>query len=144
MIKEFVEYWEKNKEKLEEYLRTHKQEEYSEYVDLVKLLFEHVINPEVDGWRYSKYDTENILGIDDGDYQGTLVFILHRDTYQPSVSDYVYTSVYYGSCSGCDTLLGISEYSDELPTEEQIKDYMMLCLHLLQNCVYMTYGESEE
>lgn len=80
---------------------------------------------------------KNILEIDDGDYQGTEIFILHKNVYQPYIEDYVYTSTYYGSCSGCDTLMGISEYDDGLPSESQVKDYMDLCLHLLQKCHYM-------
>lgn len=136
MIKEFCLAWEKNKDKLEEYFRTTKQDEYGNYEDLVKLLFDIVINPSIES-DYYRFDTENILVIDDGDYQGTQVFILHRDQYQPSVEDYVYTNTYYGSCSYCDTLLGISGCSDELPSESQVNDYMDLCLHLLQKCHYM-------
>ena len=108
MIKEFCLAWEKNKDKLEEYFRKARQEEYGNYEDLVKLLFDIVINPSIECDHY-RFDTENILVIDDGDYQGTQVFILHRDQYQPSVEDYVYTNTYYGSCSGCDTLLSINE-----------------------------------
>lgn len=107
MIKEFCLAWEKNKDKLEEYFRKTRQEEYGNYEDLVKLLFDIVINPSIECDHY-RLDTENILVIDDGDYQGTQVFILHRDQYQPSVEDYVYTNTYYGSCSGCDTLLSIN------------------------------------
>lgn len=136
MIKEFCLAWEKNKDKLEEYFRKTRQEEYGNYEDLVKLLFDIVINPSIECDHY-RLDTENILVIDDGDYQGTQVFILHRDQYQPSVEDYVYTNTYYGSCSGCDTLLSINEYEDELPSESQVNDYMDLCLHLLQRCHYM-------
>ena len=136
MIKEFCLAWEKNKDKLEEYFRKTRQEEYGNYEDLVKLLFDIVINPSIECDHY-RLDTENILVIDDGDYQGTQVFILHRDQYQPSVEDYVYTNTYYGSCSGCDTLLSINEYEDGLPSESQVNDYMYLCLHLLQRCHYM-------
>lgn len=136
MIKEFCLAWEKNKNKLEEYFRTTKQDEYVNYEDLVKLLFDIVINPSIES-DYYRFDTENILVIDDGDYQGTQVFILHRDQYQPSVEDYVYTNTYYGSCSGRDTLLSINEYEDGLPSESQVNDYMDLCLHLLQKCHYM-------
>lgn len=134
MIKEFCLAWWKNKDKLEEYLRTTPQSEYGSYEDLVKLIFDVVINPEE---KHFKYDTENIRSIDDGNYQGTLIFILHRDIYQPDVSDYVFTSVYYGSCSGCDTLLSISGYEDDIPSEGQVEDYMTLCLHLLEHCHFM-------
>lgn len=142
MIKEFVLAWEKNKDKLERYFRTNKQELYAEYNDLVKLLFDIVINPEIEAesiWTYNKkFDTSRILEIDDGEYQGTLIFVLHRNKYCPSVEDYVYTSVDYGSCSHCDILLRINDYCTEtLPCEEQIRDYMQLSLHLLQRCKYM-------
>ena len=147
MIKEFVEAWEKNKDKLEEYLKTHKQEEYYSYKQLVKLLFDIVINPEIDKHEglfelTALYDTGNILTIDDGDYQGTLIFVLHENRYQPSVDEYVYTNVGYGSCSGCDTLQAIHCYSvGETPDETQLKDYMTLCLHLLQRCKRMSDDE---
>lgn len=97
MIKEFCLAWEKNKDKLEEYFKNTKQDEYSEYMDLVGLLFDIVINPELGGWDTNKFDTKNILKIDDGDYQGTEIYILHRDVYQPGIEDYVYTNTYYGS-----------------------------------------------
>lgn len=137
MIKEFCLAWEKNKDKLEEYFRNTKQDKYGEYKNLVELLFDIVINPELD----NKFDTKNILEIDDGDYQGTEIFILHKNVYQPDIEDYVYTNTYYGSCSGCDTLLAINEYEDGLPDDSQINDYMDLCLHLFQKCHYMTDDE---
>lgn len=142
MIKEFVRYWEVGKENLRDYFKKTKQEKYSEYKDLVVALFKYVINPGIqcDSAHtrcYDAYDTKKITVIDDGDYQGTLLFVLPRRSYQPFVDDYVYTSVCYGSCSGCDTLLGISHYSDVLPNKNQIDDYMTLCLHLLQNCRFM-------
>ena len=141
MIKQFVYAWDQNKDKLEEFIKTHKQEEYDSYKDLVKLLFDIVINPVITEeftypW-YQGFDTDDILEIDNGDYQGSLIYILHIDTYQPSVCEYVWTSVEYGSCSVCDTLRGIESrgnYSDELPDEQQVKDYMELCLDLLQGC----------
>ena len=133
MIKEFTTYWEKNKGDLEKFLKTTKQEKYTSYESLVKALFEKVINPNVN----NKFDTKNILIIDDGDYQGTQIFLLHIATYQPSVSDYVYTNTYYGSCSGCDTLLAISNYGCGYPNDNQVEDYMTLCLHLLQKCCFM-------
>ena len=130
MIKEFVEKWNKYKNDLEDYFRNTKQEEYGTYKDIVKVLFEKIINRDM---YYGEYDTENILVIDDGDYQGTQIFILHRNTYQPSIDEYVYTNTYYGSCSGCDTLQAIPSWD----SESQVKDYMELALHLLQKCKFM-------
>lgn len=134
MIKEFIEKWDKYKNELEEYFKTNKQLEYSSYELIVKALFDIIINKDEE----DKFNTENIVVIDDGDYQGTQIFMLHKDWYQPSVEDYVYTNTYYGSCSGCDTLLAIQDWDlEELPSEEQIKEYMTLALHLLQKCKYM-------
>jgi hypothetical protein len=79
---------------------------------------------------YDDPDPERIHRIDDGDYQGTLVFVIAAKGYQPS--DYWYVKVGYGSCSGCDTLQSISNYSDAPPTEEQVKEYMTLALHVVQ------------
>lgn len=45
MIKEFVEAWDVNKNKLEDYFRNTRQGDYSEYSNIVTKLFEIVINP---------------------------------------------------------------------------------------------------
>lgn len=142
MIITFIDYWNKDKDKLEEYFKSHEQYEYNDYGSLVKLVFDIIVNPNLNngitGHEFYAYDTDNILEIDDGDYQGTLVFVLHENTYQPFVTNYLYTYVNYGSCSHCDTLQAIQDMSDNyeigIPTEEQVKDYMSLCLHLLESC----------
>ena len=72
--------------------------------------------------------------IDNGDYQGTQIFLIPLDVYQLDVNQYVYTNTYYGSCSGCDTLHAIFWRYDETPNEKQIIDLMQLALHLLQKC----------
>ena len=140
MIKEFVDAWDKNKRNLENWFRETPQNEYDSYELLVKKLFELVINPYLEKNIFSERDVFNIDEmhiIDDGNYQGTQIFFIHSDVYQPSVGDYVYTNNYYGSCSGCDTLLGISMYEEGLPNEQQVKGYMSLCLNLLQECKYL-------
>lgn len=129
MIIELVKQWEENKHKLEEYFKTTKQEEYNSYEVIVKKVFEICLPKATD---YSGWDLDKMTVIDDGDYQGTQIFIIPTDTYQPSVEDYVMTDTYYGSCSGCDTLQAISECGYELPTDEQVKEYMTLALHLVQ------------
>lgn len=152
MIKEFVAAWDKNKDKLREYIATHDEAKLGSYLDLVKLLFDVVINPEVakateDGWykKYLTYQTDKILVIDDCRYQGCMLFILHKNFDDPGVSDYVYTSVYYGSCSYCDTLQGIWDRNwGGAPDEQQINDLMTLCLHLLQNCHEFQYQEADD
>lgn len=131
MITELINQWEANKHKLEEYFRNNKQEEYcGTYKSILQKTFELVITQadEYDSWDY-----ENITVIDNGDYQGTQLFLIPKKTYQPTVEDYLITHNEYGSCSGCDTLLGIGFCNDdELPSEEQVKEYMTLALHIVQ------------
>jgi hypothetical protein len=81
---------------------------------------------------YGKYnpDPERIHVIDDGDYQGTLVYVIGSKNYQPDV--YWYVKVSYGSCSNCDTLAAIRDNANTPPTAEQIKDYITLALHIVQ------------
>lgn len=67
---------------------------------------------------YGSPDPDRILEINDGEYQGTLLYVIAADGYQPS--DYWFVKVGYGSCSGCDTLEALRYYSDEAPTEKQI------------------------
>lgn len=73
---------------------------------------------------------DRIHEINDGDYQGTLVYVVGAMGYQPS--RYWYVQVSYGSCSGCDTLEAIRGYSAEKPDEDQVKEYMTLALHVVQ------------
>lgn len=141
MIKEFIDKWQKDKDKLEEYLRTTPQSEYSTYRALLEKTIELVLNGEC-GDEFSDLDIKRITEIDDGDYQGTLVYMIPKCKYQPSADDYVVTYVWYGSCSGCDTLLSISSYKDGLPTKSQVNKYMLLCLHMIERMKYV-YDENE-
>ena len=133
MVQEIVKQWDKNKHKLENYFKTTEQGEYcGSYEYILKKVIELVLNDE-GGNSWERYDASNLHTIDDGDYQGTLVFLFPRETYQPSIEDYIITYVSYGSCSGCNTLQAISNYEDGIATDDQVKDYMMLALHLIQN-----------
>lgn len=124
MIPEIIKKWNENKYKLEEYFRNTEQIYYNNYLDILEKIIELVLENE--------YDANKITMIDDGDYQGTQIFLIPRKTYQPTIEDYLITHTYYGSCIGCDTLQAIHRYKEEYPTEQQIKDYMQLALHLLQ------------
>ena len=137
MVEEFIQQWEENKHKLEEYFRTTEQSEYAQnYASIVRLIFNFCIIKADD---VTNFNLENMTVIDDGDYQGTQIFIIPKDTYQPRMSEYVITNTYYGSCSGCDTLARIREYEDGLPTEDQVKEYMTLALHLVQKLKWLGY-----
>ena len=101
------------------------------YAELVKWTIEAIRDPD----EYNEPDPERIHVIDDGDYQGTLLFVIGATGYQPD--QYWCVKVNYGSCSGCDTLQSIrDDYSNfeerESVTDEQAHEYWMLALHLVQ------------
>lgn len=106
-----------------------------EYDDIVRIVLE-----AVNGY-WGRMDLEKIHRIDDGDYQGTLLYIIPEDTYQPE--DYWFVRVSYGSCSCCDTLLGILEdFSWEGCDRQRIEDDLFtLALHIVQRLKKM---EEEE
>ena len=100
---------------------------------LVEMVVEYILNPS-SGYG-DTYDKEKITLIDNGDYQGTQLFMIPLDTYQPSASEYLLTYVSYGSCSGCDTLLSIQDWNDGKLTDSQVKDFMGLCKDLVCNII---------
>ena len=131
MVNEFVTQWYKNSYKLREKLRKVKNHEL-EYIDLVNLLIKEVINPNQNNWDFV-LDERLLIEIDHGDYQGTQIYIVPRKGYQPNEEDYFFTHNDYGSCSGCDTLLGIWSWSEDgYISDRQVDDLMTLCMHLLQ------------
>lgn len=130
MIKEFVQQWDERKHLLEEWLKENKP---SQYEDIYKKLFELVItqpNGYADDWNWERFRV-----IDDGHYQGNLIFILCNDSYQPDLRDYIFTDVSYGSCSGCDTfehIRDLADWDEDKNTDEQVNQYMTLALHMVQ------------
>jgi hypothetical protein len=73
-------------------------------------------------------DPERIHVIDDGDCQGTLLFVIGAKGYQPS--DYWYVKV---SCSGRDTLQSIRGYGDDdKPDAGQVAQYMTLAFRVVR------------
>ena len=130
MIKFCKEKWDKNKDKLEEALKCNRKLNDCDYSYLLELVVKYILNDE-DNEYSDTWDSEKINVIDNGDYQGTLLFLIPAKTYQPSEYEYLMTYVNYGSCSGCDTLRGIQSWDDEPPTEQQLKDYMTLCRDLV-------------
>jgi hypothetical protein len=124
MIKEFVDRFMERKIVLEKLLM---DEHPNEYKDLVVMLVKVLQGED----EYDSPDPGRVHEIDDGSYQGTLVYVIGAGGYQPDT--YWYTKVGYGSCSACDTLQGVREYSDNpQPTKEQVAQYMDLCLHMVQ------------
>jgi len=130
MIEKFVARWEENKGALEQKFR---DKVPGSYLDVVRGVIE-TINA---GDDYGEPNSKVIHVIDDGDYQGTILFIIPESGYQPST--YWVVSVHYGSCSVCDTLQSITDcydytgnYDDRKLTDQAIKDLMTLALHIVQ------------
>lgn len=127
MITEFITIWDAHKSEIEQKIRD--ADEYGiSYSTLLKYFVE-MIHDHSD--EYEKPDPERITVINHGDYQGTLVFVIGSDGYQPYT--YWATKVSYGSCSGCDTIEAIRGYSYNPVTNKQVQDYMTLTLHMLQS-----------
>lgn len=124
MIEQFTKAWFANLHTMREKFAAKHLEDYKE---VVRAVVEMLAAASHD---YDRPDPERIHEIDDGDYQGTLVYVVGASGYQPS--RYWYVRVGYGSCSGCDTLQAISEYSSEPPNDSQVSQYMTLALHVVQ------------
>lgn len=97
---------------------------WCDYIDIVKIVIEAVHDGS------GTPDPERIHEIDDGEYQGTLLFVIPSDTYQPW--NYWYVKVDYGSCSGCDTLMAILEGDFGDTIDEKADALFTLALHIVQ------------
>jgi len=71
-----------------------------------------------------KYDVNQVHIIDDGDYQGTLLFVIPIKGYQPG--QYLITKLGYGSCEVCDAWESARSSKDPAGIG-------MIALHLVQN-----------
>jgi len=121
MIQLFIDRFMENKHKLEKKIT---KEGVANYNSLVKMIIETITDD--DEYGDHNPDPRRIHEIDDGDYQGSLVYVIAEKGYQPT--DYWTVKILYGSCSGCDTLQAINE---EVPSK-QLKEYMHLALHVVQ------------
>lgn len=135
MIKYALRKWDAGKDTLRRIIRqTEERERYHwSYTDIVKMVCRCIFNVNmIDG--DPTIDVDNITMIDNGDYQGTLLFMLPFDTYQPSESEYLMTFVGYGSCSGCDTLQRIQS-NDIYDDHDETDSYLTLCRDIVNNVI---------
>lgn len=103
-----------------------------QYIDIVRTVVKALHEPG----EIHTPDPERIHEIDDGDYMGTLVFVIAENGYAPE--QYWHVRVAYGTCSACDTLEGIRQYDSGAPTPEQVDAYMTLALHIVQKIKLMS------
>ena len=107
-----------------------------DYVGLLKMTIECIFNEESTRSFFDpKFNTESITEIDDGDYQGTLLYIIPEQWYQPSEYQYFMTYIAYGSCCCCDLLQSIQPSYISDVTDETIKDFMSLCRTFVANMI---------
>ena len=134
MLKVLVEKWEKNRDKLRHELETRTDIRGMEYKDLVKLTFGVIYN---DNEEVSRVNVKRITEINDGSFQGTLLYLIPLDWYQPSENEYLMTYVGYGSCSGCDTLQSIFsfDYDEGVLKAKQVAELMVLCKDIITNTI---------
>lgn len=137
MLKICRDKWEKNQNKLKEELKKIDLN-CCDYEKLVKLTIKNILNDS--DYNFNNWDIDSITTINDGDFQGTLLFVIPRNWYQPASYDYLITYIEYGSCSGCDTLQAIQTWhtkKDEngyfIYDKEQLDDFMTLCRDILFN-----------
>ena len=124
MIQAFVDQWRNSIES-----RPFEGREPKDYKDLVESVIK-VLNPK---GEYNNPDPKRVHEINDGDYQGTLVYVIGSTGYQPSV--YWYVKIAYGSCSGCDALESIKQGEGSIERREH--DYMLLALHIVEGLTRM-------
>jgi len=114
MIKAFVDAWFENRDKVHAHFESRPPQGYRDIVQAVV----GVLGDAKD--MRGTPDPERIHEINDGGYQGTLVYVIGDTGYQPY--RYWYVRVSYGSCSGCDALEAANDTDD----------YMTLALHIVQ------------
>lgn len=157
--------WDKNRAKLEAAIRQDEKINDCNYDYLVELVIDVILNDrekkqekkkqeDLDENEYklddaakgnnedlyddTVWDSSRLTRIDNGDWQGTLLYLFPTRGYQPTEREYLMTYVGYGSCCACDALQyiqGENDWKSGLPTEQQVKDYMELCEHLVSNMI---------
>lgn len=142
MIEKFTKKWFEKNHTIREKFEANFPESYD---DIVKAVIEMLF----DGEDYYG-DPPRLHKIDDGHYQGTLVYVISEPGYQPH--EYWYVRIYYGSCSGCDTLEHLRSEScnwedgwgKEVSAEQKKKGVdglMTLALHIVQGLKEMSDDE---
>lgn len=133
MMKIAIDKWNKNKDVLKLALSNLDHFPYC-YAELVEMTFKYIWNTDA---SWCELDIEAITEIDNGDYQGTYIYLIPFDTYQPSEWEYLMTFAGYGSCSACDTLQRIESLGDYSapPNDVQVKELLQLCKDIICNTI---------
>lgn len=140
MLKYCLRKWDKNKEKLETAIRNDSTINRCDYEYLVRLIVDYILNDEENVMDIERWDNSRIICIDQGSWEGTQLYFIPTLYEAPGEDDYLLTYASYGSCEMCDMLERIRrdaawEGLSKPPTEQQVKDYMELCRHLVCNII---------
>ena len=141
MIQQFVDNWFKNEAATRAAFEAKRPDEY---IDIVRAAVRAMVHEDdSDDWNSAFPDPDRIHEIDDGNYQGTKLYVIGETGYRPDV--YWYVRVAYGSCSGCDTLQRLNEAgwnwddewtgeppNDPVASKARIDGYMTMALHVVQ------------
>lgn len=138
MIKYALKKWDENKEVLRNTIQQTEKNMRSawDYEEIVKLACRYIFNENVSR-EEPMINVDGITMIDNGDYQGTLLFMLPFDVDQPAEYEYLMTYVGYGSCSGCDTLQRIQadDEDDDETEKEMVDSYLGICKDIVSNTI---------
>ena len=123
METKFIERFDNKRHEIKEYLASLLDicKNDIDYDDIVRIVIDAIHEGHGDP------NPEAIHAIDDGDYQGTLLFVIPEDSYNPY--DYWYVKVMYWSCSACDTLQGVLDSDNR---NQQLDWLFTLALHIFQ------------
>ena len=134
MLLHFVAQFDKSREALRESFASYRPGNYAEIVCRVISFLADAEDEE-----YNAPDPKRITCIDHGHYQGTQLFVIGAQGYQPCV--YWHVSVSYGSCSSCDSFLRAVEATDYDALElssSTLDQLMLMSLHIVQGLRLMS------
>ena len=141
MIKYALKKWSENKDALRNAIQQTEKDKRSSwnYNDIVKLTCRYIFNENV-SCEEPMINVDGITMIDNGDYQGTLLFMLPFDVDQPAEYEYLMTYVGYGSCSCCDALQRIQaddedDEDDDETEKEMVDSYLSICKDIVCNTI---------
>ena len=133
MIQRFVDRYVEREERL-------RQQFEKEHPESCHAIVKAVV--EVIGGKNYNPDPERVHEIDDGSYQGTLVYIIAERNMPPT--KYWSVKVSYWLCINYDALApmwlsGIKQYAP--PTPEQVDEYMKLSRHIVES-IHVLEGDT--
>lgn len=143
MIQQYVDAIVLQKQEIKEELEK-KERHYNifDYEFIFRMMLEYINKTAENDWE--EFSVKDRTKINDGDYQGTLLFFCHRCMYQPSIYEYYWTHIDYGSCTGCDTMLR-AEDAYRYDPDAGIEQLYLIMLHMAENMKpLITIPKSEE